>query len=385
MTVTVNDQENATGTAQLSAAAENRVAAEVAYLVALSPDGPLSSEYLNLAAAQLNHDRALLAAQLAAGVVLPGARRVVSIACQSGCDWIPMRWGAFDARYGETASTQALRHAVENNLPSSAHVWRVLVWTDPRPQAQHDGEWTNAVDAQTPAPVVIVHQGVALNSDGASLYNLFGTLHYDHTADESGDGQPIGAWVCQGVLEDFEIPEHDLTAAQRAAADALANYGKPKVVGWQQHRDRFGTLWTPVYAQPAPDPLPADTRAMPNGTELPGEHWNARLIREERERANGEPPSAQPVVHLTMALDGDGKSLRLRDSALLFDPYVAEVGAWSCNGVGYDTSVRADDHLAARRWAVRKLAERGRTVIGWRMHRDSLGTFWLPTIAGRQS
>lgn len=28
-----------------------------------------------------------------------------------------------------------------------------------------------------------------------------------------------------------------------------------------------------------------DTRAMPNGTERPGEHWNARLIREAAERA----------------------------------------------------------------------------------------------------
>jgi hypothetical protein len=27
-----------------------------------------------------------------------------------------------------------------------------------------------------------------------------------------------------------------------------------------------------------------DTRAMPNGTERPGEHWNARLIREAAER-----------------------------------------------------------------------------------------------------
>jgi hypothetical protein len=33
-------------------------------------------------------------------------------------------------------------------------------------------------------------------------------------------------------------------------------------------------------------PEPADTRAMPNGTERPGEHWNARLIRESAEQAS---------------------------------------------------------------------------------------------------
>ena len=30
-----------------------------------------------------------------------------------------------------------------------------------------------------------------------------------------------------------------------------------------------------------------DTRAMPNGTERPGEHWNARLIREAAEAGEG--------------------------------------------------------------------------------------------------
>lgn len=32
-----------------------------------------------------------------------------------------------------------------------------------------------------------------------------------------------------------------------------------------------------------------DTRAMPNGTERPGEHWNARLIREAAEQRTGTP------------------------------------------------------------------------------------------------
>lgn len=32
--------------------------------------------------------------------------------------------------------------------------------------------------------------------------------------------------------------------------------------------------------------LRADKRAMPNGTERPGEHWNARLLREEAIRAD---------------------------------------------------------------------------------------------------
>lgn len=378
MTVTLNDRENATRSTQLAAAAERLVAAEVAYLVALSPDGPLSAEY---AAAQLNYDRAFLAAQLAAGEVLPGARRVVSITCRCGDDWIPMRWGAFDARPRETAAAQALRHAVENNLIGSDRAWRVLVWTDPRPLAQHDGEWTNATGGQTP---VIVHQGVALDG-GVSLYTVTGTLHYDHTADEGGDGEPIGAWVCKGVMEDFEIPEHDLAAAQRVAAAALANYGMTKVAGWQEHRDRFGLLWTPIYQQAGPAPLPPDTRAMPNGTELPGELWNARLIREDRERANGEPTSAQPVTFLTLALDGAGKPLADLEGVLYFDADAMEVGSWRCVGIGYGLGIPAGDHLAARRWAVAKLAECGRTVISWQLHRDSIRSFWVPTIVGRQS
>lgn len=280
MTVTVINQENATRTRQLAAAAERLVAAEVTYIVALSADGPLMTESLNLADAQLDYDRAYLAAQLAAGVVLPGARRVVSITRQSYGDWIPMRWGAYDARPGETAAAQALRHATENNLIGSPHAWWVQVWTDPRRDAKPDGEW------------------------------------------------------------------HSCTAA--------------------------------------PDPLPPDTRAMPNGTELPDEHWNARLIREAAERAAGEPTNAQPVTFLTLALDGAGQPLADLDGVLYFETDALEVGAWHCNGIGYNLDIPAGDHLTARRWAVAKLADCGRTVISWQLHRDSIRSFWVPTIVGGQ-
>jgi hypothetical protein len=37
-------------------------------------------------------------------------------------------------------------------------------------------------------------------------------------------------------------------------------------------------------------PEQRDTRAMPNGAERPGEHWNARLI---REAAEGQPAPVQ--------------------------------------------------------------------------------------------
>lgn len=40
--------------------------------------------------------------------------------------------------------------------------------------------------------------------------------------------------------------------------------------------------------QPIPEP---DLRAMPNGTERPGEHWNARLIREAAERKAAAEPA----------------------------------------------------------------------------------------------
>lgn len=133
--------------AELTTATEQLIDAEAAHLVALTPDGPLATEAVNLANALLGHARATLAVQLANGSVAAGAKRIASLDHWSDGDWIPMVGGcACDALPGETASAQALRLAAESDLLGSDRTWRVLVWTDPRPDAEPDGEWTNLTD-----------------------------------------------------------------------------------------------------------------------------------------------------------------------------------------------------------------------------------------------
>lgn len=71
----------------------------------------------------------------------------VDISCDGGVTWQPMSSGPEFALAGETSAAQALRLAIGYNLTGPTSLpYRVLVWTDTRPGAQPDGEWTN-VDA----------------------------------------------------------------------------------------------------------------------------------------------------------------------------------------------------------------------------------------------
>lgn len=133
--------------AELTTATERLIDAEGAYFVALSADGPLATEALNLANAMLGHARATLAVRLANNGVAASTQRIASVEQWLDNNWIPLvGGGACESLPGETASAQALRLAGENDLLDSDHTWRVLVWTDPRPDAEPDGEWTNLTD-----------------------------------------------------------------------------------------------------------------------------------------------------------------------------------------------------------------------------------------------
>lgn len=144
MTIAVAQAPLAQRFAELTAATEKLIDAEGAYIVALSVDEPIPTEYANLATALVDHARATLAVKLAHGGVAAGAMRIVTIEHREGDEWRPlMGGGMFDAQAGEAASAQAERHAVEEGLVGSDLTWRVLVWTDPSPGAEPDGEWTN--------------------------------------------------------------------------------------------------------------------------------------------------------------------------------------------------------------------------------------------------
>ncbi|PWR13661.1 hypothetical protein DKT68_00785 [Micromonospora acroterricola] len=87
-------------------------------------------------------------------------------------------------------------------------------------------------------------------------------------------------------------------------------------------------------------PTQPDTRAMPNGTERPGEHWNARLIREKAERqvADTENQPEAWIFTFGSGQEHDGKYVVIAGS---YDEARAEMLAYFGNRWSFQ--YRADE------------------------------------------
>jgi len=104
----------------------------------------------------------------------------------------------------------------------------------------------NAMTTVQLRPAPIEHDGLPVNEHGVSLYTITGSLHFAITGDSCG-GTPTGVWRLAGIAENVKIHPDDVGGAQTWAAAVLADLGDV-VVGWQHHREPYGELWKPIFA-----------------------------------------------------------------------------------------------------------------------------------------